>query len=84
MAAPLDGEQIEFIREFFTSPVAEQLFAQLEGGVVNDWVNCQDAAEREHLWRMLQVILLLKFTLRDAAAMKRLTERAQERRIYQS
>jgi len=84
MAAPLDGEQIEYVREFFSSQTAELLFGQLEGGVINDWANCQDANERENLWRMLQAILLLKFSLRDAAAMKRLTERAQERRIYQS
>jgi hypothetical protein len=63
---------------------ADLLFTNLENGVISDWVNSGDSTAREELWRLLQVILQLKVTLRDAAAMKRLTERAQERRIYQS
>ena len=82
--AVLNAEQIEQIREFMHSEAADLLFTSLESGAVSDWINCTEPVGREECWRSLQAILQLKFALRDSAAMKRLTERAQERRIYQS
>ena len=55
-----------------------------EHGLISDWINGSSADAREEAWRQMQVVLHLKFTLRDAAAMKRLTTRAQERRVYQA
>ena len=83
-AQTLSAEHLETIREFMLSEAAELVFGMMEAGIINDWVNCHDPAERETCWRNLQAVLLLKFYLRDAAAMKRLTERTQERRIYSS
>lgn len=85
MAVPtLSGEQLEEIRTFMLSEAAELLFTTMEHGVISDWINCADAANRDECWRTLQSILHLKFSLRDAAAMKKLTDRNQERRVYQS
>jgi len=82
MAAPLSAEQIQEVRQFFESPTADLLFQHLETGLISDWINGQEVVDREECWCGLQAVLRLKFMLRDAAAMKRLTERAQERRIY--
>jgi hypothetical protein len=84
MAAQLNPDQLEEIRRFIASEAAELLFTQLEAGVIADWINCPDPVDREGHWRELQAILRLKSSLRDSAAMKRLTERAQERRVYQT
>jgi len=84
MAKPLTAEQIEIVREFFTSEVADQLFQAMEHGLIGDWINATEIEDREHAWHMVQAVLQLKFSLRDAAAMKKLTERAQERRVYQT
>jgi hypothetical protein len=81
MATELSDDQIAEIRQFFSSDTAELVFGRIETGMVNDWIECQDASGREHHWRMLQAILLLKYSLRDAATMKRMTQRNQERRV---
>jgi hypothetical protein len=80
--ATLSDEQLEQIREFMVSAAAELLFTQIESGVMADWITCDDPVGRDNCWRSLQAILQLKNSLRDAAAMKRLTERAQERRTF--
>jgi len=84
MAPTLSDEQLEQIREFMLLDAAEILFTQMEAGVMADWITSDDPVQREDCWRRLQAILQFKNTLRDAAAMKRLTERAQERRVYQT
>jgi hypothetical protein len=84
MAATLSDEHIERVEKFFESDAAEALWTQLEAGVIADWINATEAVDREDLWRRLQVILQLKIFLRDSAAMKRLSERAQERRVFQT
>ena len=84
MAPQLSDEQLEQIREFMQLDAAEILFTQMEAGVKDDWEACDQPAGREDCWLRLQAILQLKYFLRDAAAMKRLTERAQERRVYQT
>ena len=82
--AILSDEQVETVRRFFMSEAADVLFQHLEQGLVTNWINSQAIEEREECWRTLQALLQLKFSLRDAAAMKTLTQRAQERRVYQS
>ena len=83
-APALSAEHIEEIRSFMAGDAAEILFTQIEAGVMADWITCDDPVGRDNCWRSLQAILHLKNSLRDAAAMKRLTERAQERRVYQT
>jgi hypothetical protein len=80
--AALSSEQIEEIRAFCLSPAAELLFEQLESGAVADWINCPEPVGRETHWHIVQAILRLKAQLRDSAAMKRLSDRIQERRTY--
>jgi hypothetical protein len=82
--ATLSAEQLEQIREFMVGDAAEALFTQIEAGTIADWIICGDPVDRETCWRNLQAILRLKNSLRDAAAMKKLTERSQERRVFQT
>lgn len=77
----LNEEQLEEIRQFFSGPTGEALFAQLQAGVVAEWMGVQDLAERERCWSDLQAVNRLQATLRDATAMKRLTQRSV-RRVY--
>jgi len=81
----LTEEDIHTVRDFFTSGAAERLFTAMEHGIMTDWVNADNPVLREECWHRLQSILQLKFELRDAAAMKKLTERSvQGRRVYQA
>jgi len=80
MAKPLTAEQIEVVRKFYTSEAAEALFTTMEHNLITDWINQPDSGEREKLWHQVQAVLELKFSLRDAAAMKKLTERDQKLR----
>jgi hypothetical protein len=82
MARPLSDDELQYIREFFQSPTAEALFAEMQDGLVNDWINTQDLTSRELIWSDLQALLRLKVSLRDAPAMKRLTQHTQA--IYQT
>jgi hypothetical protein len=84
MAPQLSDDQLEQIREFMLLDAAEILFTQMEAGVIADWITCEDPVARDNCWRSLQAILQLKNSLRDAAPNKKLTERAQERRVYQT
>jgi len=84
MPATLSAEQLEEIRTFMLSEAAELLFTQMEAGVIADWIGATAPSDREDHWMRLQMILRLKAYLRDAAAMKKLTDRNQERRVYQS
>jgi hypothetical protein len=79
----LDDEQIERIRSFFESPTGTAMFEQLKASVIAEWM-CSAPPElqlREDSFHMLQAILRLEATLRDAPAMKRMTQRNQERRV---
>jgi hypothetical protein len=78
MADPLSDEQLQYVREFFTSETARQMFQNMQDGLVSDWINTQDAASRELIWLDIQALLRLAITLRDAAADKRLTMRRQQ------
>jgi hypothetical protein len=80
----LNEEQLEEVRQFMTSPTAELVFQQLQAGTVVDWILAKDLVDRERCWVDLQALLRLQNTLRDATAMKRLDQRAQERRVYTS
>jgi hypothetical protein len=78
----LDDEQIERIRSFFASPTGIVLFEQLKASVIAEWM-CSEPPElqlREDSFHTLQAILRLEAMLRDAPAMKRMTQRVQERR----
>lgn len=78
MAMPqLSDEQLEQVREFFTSAAATLLWQQMEAGVMSEWILAEIPDDREKCWFKLQALLVLQATLRDATAMKRMTERAQ-------
>jgi len=81
MAMPqLTDQQIEQCLDFFRSDTASVLFQQIEAGTMADWLTCETPVGREAHWHEMQAILRLQASLRDAAAMKRLTERAQAQR----
>ena len=75
---PLNDEQLQYVREFFTSETGRQMFQKMQDGLVSDWIVTQDAASRDAIWLDLQAVLRLAITLRDAAADKRLTMRRQQ------
>jgi len=79
----LSDEQIEEVRTFFASEAARAMFQTLEASCIAEWINGEDTNAREETWRMLQAVVRLLNVLRDAPAMKRLTQRAQERRSVQ-
>lgn len=76
MAQVMSDDELEYVREFMNSAPGRRVFADIEAGLTSEWRDCTDAAQREHLWRMLQAVLLLQATLRDAEANKRLTLRS--------
>jgi len=80
MATQLSDEQLEQVREFFTSAAASILWQRLEAGTMADWVLAETSEAREKCWHALHAILQLQATLRDATAMKHLDGRAQAAR----
>ena len=84
MEPQLSDDQLEEVRVFFDSDAAAALFTLLEGGCLADWIAATDTDQREECWRRFQTITQLKVSLRDATAMKRLTERAQGARVYRT
>jgi hypothetical protein len=76
----LSDDQIEEVRAFMTSPTGEVVFQQVQATYIAQWMGAGSTNEREECWRMLQATVALHTMLRDAEAMKRLTQRAQERR----
>lgn len=76
----LSDDQIEEVRAFFTSPTGIAVFQQLQATQVASWMTSHDTKEREECWRLLQAVLQLEAALRDAEAMKKLTQRTQDRR----
>jgi len=78
----LSEEQIEEVRTFFESEAGKAMFATLEASCLATWINASDTTAREECWHMFQVIGQLQSVLRDAPAMKRLSQRAQERRLH--
>jgi hypothetical protein len=78
----LNDDQIEEVRAFINSPTGEAVFQQMQASTIAQWMCAETPDGREECWRMLQAILALQNTLRDAEAMKRLTQRTQERRVY--
>jgi hypothetical protein len=79
----LNEEQIEEVRQFFSSPTAVLIFQQLEQNLATDWMTTSDLAGREQLWQEGQAMARLFAVLRDASAMKKLTQRNQDRRDFQ-
>jgi len=79
--AELSDEEVAEINDFFNSPTATRLFGDLQNGILSEWSGCSDRERRDQLWHLLQAVLHLKATLRDAAPMKRLNLRNQERKV---
>ena len=78
----LSDEQLEEVRFFFESDAGKAMFAMLEASCMAEWISASDTAVREECWQRFQVISRLQSVLRDAPAMKRLSQRAQERRLH--
>lgn len=78
----LSEEQLEEIRQFFTSPTADLVFQKLQAGTIADWTIAENLVDRERCWLDLQALQRLQTMLRDATAMKRLDQRSQERKVY--
>jgi hypothetical protein len=73
----LNDEQIEEIRQFCGSPTCVLLFDGIEASIMAKWIIAKTPADREECWQELQACLRLQAALRDAGAMKRLTQRSQ-------
>jgi len=80
----LSEDQLSEVRSFFESPTGQAMFATMETAIIAEWINASSAEHREECWRMFQALGRLHGTLRDAPAMKRLSERAQERRAVRT
>jgi hypothetical protein len=78
----LSDDQIEVVKQFFTSPAGEAIFQQVQATCIARWMGAQVTEEREECWRQLQATLQLQSALRDAEATKKLTRHTQERRVY--
>jgi hypothetical protein len=72
---PLSDQELEYIREFFTSTTARTLFNRMQDGLISDWVQTRDIASRERIWTDLQALLGLVAALRDAQGLKRMDNR---------
>jgi hypothetical protein len=73
---PLSDQELEYVREFFTSTTARNLFTKIQEGLVMDWINTMDTASREAIWTDLQALLRLVVALRDAQGLKRMDVRS--------
>jgi uncharacterized protein YdaU (DUF1376 family) len=73
----LTDEQLERVREFFTSDASALLWRQLETKIIADWLVAEDPAKRERCWHEIQAVLQLQAKLRDAKANTRLSQRTQ-------
>jgi hypothetical protein len=82
MVRELSDDELQYIKEFFQSPTGTALFETMQAGLIARWINTQDFTSRELIWGDLQAVLRLQVTLRDAPAMKRLTQRSQP--VYQT
>lgn len=72
-------EQLKEIHEFYNGDASKTLFLFMEAMLMQDWSTTTDLASREDLWQQVRALRALQASLRDATAMKRLTQRAQER-----
>ena len=55
------------IRALLDDPNVKTAFAQVETDLTGEWRRCFDAAERENLWRALNVMDRLQTWLRSGA-----------------
>ena len=49
-------------------PLMQEAFASIEQDLTDQWKACGDPAERDNLWRTVNVMELLKVWLRSAAS----------------
>ena len=56
------------IRALLDDASVKAAFAQIEADLVGEWRRCFDAAERDNLWRALQVMERLRSWLLSGAA----------------
>jgi len=56
------------IRALLDDPNVKTAFAQVEADLTGEWRRCFDAAERENLWRALNVMDRLQTWLRSGAS----------------
>ena len=79
---PISEEQLREIHNFYSSAASQALFDEMEAGLMRDWSITTDLVSREQLWTDMQALRRLQVGLRDATAMKRMTQRAQAGRVY--
>ena len=73
----LTDEQLERVREFFSSDASALLWQRLEAEIIAAWVVGSTPEFREKCWHELNAVLQLQAKLRDAKANTRLDQRAQ-------
>jgi len=56
------------IRALIDDPNVKAAFVQIEADLTDEWRRCFDAAERENLWRALNVMDRLQTWLRSGAS----------------
>jgi hypothetical protein len=73
----LTDEQLERVREFFSSDASALLWQRLEAEIMANWLMADDSAKREKCWYQMEALLQLQAKLRDAQANTRLSQRSQ-------
>ena len=68
MSAEERAARAAAIRALLDDPNVKAGFAQIEADLTGEWRRCFDAAERENLWRAMNVMDRLQTWLRSGAS----------------